>query len=161
MSPKTNAKTNAKKTNAQTSPAAYLAALPPDRRKALAAVRAVIRNNLPRGFEEGMGYGMISYHVPLARHPDTYNGQPLCLAAIASQKQYMSLYLMSIYADAGLRRWFEAGYRASGKRLDVGKACIRFRSLDDLPLPLVGEAIRKVGVDRFIAQYEASRAGRR
>ena len=141
-------------------PSAYLAELPPDRRKALTTVRAVIRKHLPRGFAEAMDYGMICYHVPLSRFSETYNGKPLCMAALASQKQYMSLYLMNIYGDPAMRRWFERGYRASGKRLDVGKSCIRFRSLDDLPLPVVAQAIAKLDVGQFVAQYETVRGPR-
>lgn len=135
----------------------YLASLPDDRREAIATVRQVILSNLPEGFEEVMQYGMISYVVPLARHPDTYNGQPLAAAALASQKQYMSVYLMSVYADDGLRASFEDAYRKTGKKLNMGKSCVRFRSLEQLPLELVGEAIARVGVDEFIDTYEAAR----
>jgi len=137
----------------------YLAALPPDRRQAIAAVRNVIRKNLPRGYEEGMGFGMITYHVPLSRYPDTYNGQPLQIAALASQKNGMSVYLMGAYSDAETARWFQDEYRKTGKRLDMGKSCVRFRSLDDLPLELVGQVIARVGVDEYLARYEASRGG--
>ncbi len=138
---------------------AYLAAVPADRRAAIADVRAMILKNLPSGFEEAVQYGMIAYRVPHARYPATYNGQPLTLACLASQKSYMVVYLMSIYGDPALKSWFEEAYRESGKRLDIGKSCVRFRSLDDLPLALVGQAITKVSVESFIAMYEASRAG--
>lgn len=136
----------------------YLASLPPDRRDAIEAVRMVILENLPRGFEEGMQYGMIAYFVPLSRYPKTYNGQPLTVAALASQKGYMSVYLMSVYGSAELGGWFEESYRATGKKLDMGKSCVRFKRLADLPLELVGEAIGKVGVDHFIAMQEAIRS---
>lgn len=135
----------------------YLASLAPDRRAAIEAVRQVIRKNLPSGFEEGMQYGMIGYYVPLERYPDTYNGEALGLAALASQKNHMALYLMSVYADPGLRVWFEEAYRASGKKLDMGKSCVRFKSLDALPLDLVGEAIGKVQLDDFVANFERNR----
>lgn len=137
---------------------AYLAALPPDRREALSAVRKVILQNLPEGYEEGIHYGMIGYCIPLARYPKTYNGQPLSFAALASQKGYMSLYLTCVYGDPAMREWFESAYRAAGKRLDMGKSCIRFKSLDDLPLDVVGQAIARVPVDAFVAQYEKSRS---
>ena len=140
--------------------AEYVASLPPERRSAIAAVRKVIRANLPAGYEEGMLYGMIGYHVPFSRLPDTYNGQPLCLAGLASQKNYSSLYLMGVYGSPVLRRQFEAGYRRSGKRLDMGKSCVRFRSLDDLPLDVIGKAIAAVSVDDYVAVYRASREGR-
>ena len=137
--------------------AEYLAALSPERRKAIAAVRKVIRANLPPGFKEGPLYGMIGYYVPLARFPDTYNGQPLCLAGLASQASYMSLYLMCVYGDAKLRASFERGFRAAGKKLNMGKSCVRFKSVDDLPLDVIGKAIAAVSVDRYLANYKAAR----
>src|SRR5215218_1778298 len=124
----------------------YLAALPAERRKAVAAVRKVIRANLPRGYQEGPLLGMIGYYVPLARFQDTYNGQPLMLAALASQASYMSLYLMCVYDDAKLRASFGRGFRAAGKKLNMGKSCVRFKSLDDLPLDVIGKAIAAVSV---------------
>jgi len=136
-------------------PDAYLASLPPERRQALTALRDVIRANLPAGYEEGMGYGMIGYYVPLERFPDTYNGQPLSLAGIASQKRYMSLYLNTVYGDPETDRWFRERYAASGKKLDMGKSCVRFRKLDDVPLDLIGETIARTPVDRYIERYEA------
>ncbi|AKU90759.1 iron chaperone [Vulgatibacter incomptus] len=135
----------------------YLAELPSDRRAAIETVRRVILDNLPSGFEEGMQYGMPTYYVPLSVHPDTYNGQPLMVAALASQKGYMAVYLMTIYARPELRSWFETAYRATGKRFDAGKSCVRFRTLDDLPLELVGEAIAKVDLETFVAVFEESR----
>ncbi|MEW5850506.1 MAG: DUF1801 domain-containing protein [Myxococcota bacterium] len=133
----------------------YLASLPADRREALESVRRVIRKNLPKGFEEGMQYGMIGYYVPLSRYPQTYNGQPLGIAALASQKGYMSLYLMGVYGDPATQKWFEAAYRKSGKQLDMGKSCVRFKRVEDLALDVVGQVISRVGVDDFIARYEA------
>ena len=135
----------------------YLDELPDGRRETVEAVRVVVRGNLPDGYEETVQFGMISYVVPLERYPKTYNSQALQYAAIASQKNYVSLYLMSVYSDAETERWFLDGYRASGKRLDMGKACVRFRSLDDLPLDLVGEAVARTPVDDYIAAYETAR----
>src|SRR5262245_60727668 len=120
----------------------YLAALPPERRDDLAALRALVRKHLPRGFEEGMQYGMIAWHVPLARYPQTYNGQALTVAALAAQKGYGSLYLMTVYGDPEVERWFKAAFRAAGKKLDMGKSCLRFRTLDDLPLDVLAELFR-------------------
>ena len=137
-----------------TSVAQYLAELPADRRAAIEAVRQTILANLPDGYEEAMNWGMITYQVPLARYPNTYNGQPLAYAALASQKNHMAVYLTGIYADDAARQAFEAAYRATGKRYDVGKACVRFRKLDDLPLALIGESVAWFGVDEFIAQVE-------
>ncbi len=138
----------------------YLDELPDDRREMVEAVRSVVRANLPEGYEEMVQFGMISYVVPLERYPKTYNRQALQYAAIASQKNYVSLYLMNVYADAEAERWFLDGYRASGKRLDMGKSCVRFRSLDDLPLDLVAEAVARTTVDEYIALYEAARGPR-
>lgn len=135
----------------------YLASLPADRRGELARVLDVVRANLPAGYEEGMQSGMIGWHVPLSRYPDTYNKQPLCLAGLASQKQHMSLYLMTVYGDPALERAFRDGFAAAGKRLDMGKSCVRFRSADALALDVIGETIRKVSVEAYIAIYERSR----
>ena len=139
-------------------PEAYLAALPHDRGQALGVVRGVILANLPEGFEEGMEFGMISYHVPLERYPDTYNGKPLGLAALANQKNYMSLYLMGIYADDAEATWFKDRWTASGRKLDMGKSCVRFRRLDDVPLDVVADTIARVSVDDLLAAYERSRS---
>jgi hypothetical protein len=136
---------------------AYLAELPEDRREVVQAVRAVILDNLPAGFEEGMQYGMIGYYVPLERYPVTYNGQPLGVAALASQQRHLSLYLMGIYGDDGESTWFRERWSRTGKKLDMGKSCVRFKRLDDLALDVVGEAIARTSVDDFIAVYERSR----
>jgi hypothetical protein len=103
-----------------------------------------------------MQYGMIGYYVPLERYPETYNGQPLGVAALASQKRYMSLYLMGIHANDDDATWFRERWEATGKRLDMGKSCVRFRRLADVPLELVGEAVARTPVDEFIAAYERS-----
>ena len=123
----------------------YLAELPEDRRAAISAVRQVVLENLPQGYEEMMQFGMIGYVIPLERYPVPYNGQALQYAARASQKNYMSLYLMNVYSDEAV------------ERLDMGKACVRFKSLQDLSIDLVGEAIALTPVDRFIERYEMSR----
>jgi uncharacterized protein YdhG (YjbR/CyaY superfamily) len=133
----------------------YLAALPEDRRAAIAAVRQVILDNLPAGYEEAMNWGMITYQVPLETYPHTYNGKPLAYAALASQKNHMAVYLMAIYATETDRQEFEAGYRATGKRLDVGKSCVRFRRLEDLPLPLIGHTIASCPVEEFLRLVQA------
>jgi hypothetical protein len=140
--------------------AEYLASLPEDRRHAIAAVRDVIRQNLPEGYEEGMQFGMIGYCIPLSRFPKTYNGQPLSYVALANQKNYMSVYLMAVYGHAETERWFRDAYSASGKKLEMGKSCVRFKKLEDLPLDVIGQAVARVSVDKYIAVYEQSRSGR-
>ena len=138
----------------------YLAEQSPERQEDLAAVRGVILENLPVGYAEVMQYGMISYVIPLARYPKTYNKQPLAYISLAAQKNYMSIYLMGCYSDPESESWFVQRYRASGKRLDMGKACVRFRTLDDLPLDLVGEAVSLTSVEDFIELYETARGSR-
>ena len=135
----------------------YLDELADDRRETVEAVRDVVRANLPGGYEETVQFGMISYVVPLERYPKTYNRQALQYAALASQKSYVSLYLMNVYGDQETERWFLDRYRVSGKRLDMGKSCVRFKSVDDLPLDLVGEAVARTSVDDYIALYETAR----
>jgi hypothetical protein len=136
---------------------AYLESLPAERRTALAAVRAVILRHLPAGYEEGMLWGMITYTIPLSRYPKTYNGQPLMYAALAAQKNHMSLYLTYAYMNPEAERWLRSAFAAHGKRLDMGKACLRFRRLDDLPLDVIGEAIAQATPEAYIARYEQSR----
>ena len=140
-----------------TTPRAYLASLPAERRKAIRQVRAVILQNLPKGFEEIMDFGMLAYVVPRKRYPETYNGHPLAIAALASQKNAMSAYLMCVYGDPEIRTWFQSAWKKSGKKLDMGKSCIRFKSAEELPLDVIGEAIARVSVDEFIRYYERSR----
>ena len=139
----------------------YLAELPDHRRDAITSVRQTILERLPPGYAEKMNWGMISYEVPLDTYPNTYNGKPLMYAALASQKNHMAVYLSAIYADEDDRKRFEASYRATGKRYDVGKSCVRFRKLDDLPLEVIGDAIAAVPVEEFIAKYERGRASAR
>jgi hypothetical protein len=137
----------------------YLAELPSDRRAAVQAVREVILKNLDkRGYAEGIQYGMIGYFVPHSVFPAGYHcdpRQPLPFAALASQKNYMALYLMSAYGDAGEGAWLREAWAKTGKKLDMGKSCIRFKKLEDVPLEVIGEAIRRVPAKAYIASYEA------
>ncbi|MBW7905678.1 MAG: DUF1801 domain-containing protein [Phycisphaerae bacterium] len=141
----------------------YLAALPPERREALQAVRRVILANLDKDYEEGIQYGMIGYYVPHRVYPAGYHcdpKQPLPMACLGSQKNHMSLHLMTLYgwegAGAELLRWFKAAWGASGRKLDMGKACIRFRKLDDVALEVIGEVVRRVPARAYVAQCEAA-----
>ena len=120
-------------------------------------MRSVILERLPDGYAEEMRWGMISYEVPLSVQPDTYNGKPLMYAALASQKRHMAVYLSGVYADAEARADFEQAYRATGKRIDMGKSCVRFRRLDDLPLDLIGDAIARHPVTEFVDLYHRGR----
>jgi len=136
----------------------YLDALPADRRAALEAVRAVILENLDPLYQEGMQYGMIGYSVPHSVYPAGYHcdpKQPLPFASIASQKNHMAVYLMGLYGDPEQERWFAEEWRRTGKRLDMGKCCVRFRRLEDVPLEVLGKAVKRVPARKFIATYEA------
>jgi hypothetical protein len=145
------------KANEVRSVSAYLNQLPADRRAAISKVRAVVLDNLPLGYEEMLGWGAITYAIPLEAYPGTYNSQPLCIAALAAQKNHCSLYLMAPYGDPKLRKWLEARFNESGKKLDMGKSCVRFKTPEDLPLDAIAEVIAKVPPDAYIKRYEASR----
>jgi hypothetical protein len=136
---------------------AYLDELPADRRAAVAAVREVILRHLPKGYREAMNWGMINYEVPLERFPNTYNGQPLCYAGLAAQKNHFALYLMCVYGNAKQEAWLRKEFEKAGKKLDIGKSCVRFRKLEDLPLDAIGKLIASTTPEQYIACYEASR----
>ena len=138
----------------------YLDELPEDRRAVVSAVREIVRRNLPAGYQETMNWGMISYEVPLERYPKTYNGQPLAFAGLAAQKNHYALYLMCVYADSEQEGWLREEFRKAGKKLDMGKSCIRFKKLEDLPLDVIGQVIAGVPVEKHIAIFEASRHSR-
>lgn len=135
----------------------YLKSLSEDRREALTKIRTVILENLPDGYKESFRWNMITYEIPLETYPDTYNDQPLSLASIASQKNHMAVYLIPVYSDPAMEKEFKEKYLATGKKLDMGKSCVRFKSLSDLPLDLIGETIAKFPVERMIKIYEAVR----
>ena len=137
----------------------YLAELPEDRRRALSAVRDVVLRHLPEGYRETMAFGMIGYGIPLERYPNTYNRQPLAFAGLAAQKNYNAFYLTCVYQDPELERELREGFMAAGKKLDMGKSCIRFKKPDDLALDAIGRIIAATPPERFIAQYEKARGG--
>ena len=146
-------------TSKATSVKEYLAGLPSQRRSSIAKVRDVVRKNLPPGYREVMNWGMVAYELPLERYPDTYNGRPLCYAAIAVQKNHNALYLTNAYQDTGEAARLREAFRKAGKKMDMGKSCLRFRDADDLPLEAIGQVIRNTPPEKFIARYEASRRG--
>jgi len=139
----------------------YLAALPEDRRAALNAVRAVFKKNLDKNIVEGIQYGMIGYFVPHSVFPAGYHcdpKQPLPYAGLASRKGYMTVALMSVYMIPASRAAFEAAWKKTGKKLDMGAACIRFKKLEDLPLEVLGDAIKRATARDYIAHYESNLA---
>lgn len=137
---------------------AYLAELPQDRQKAVSKLRSVIKKNLPKGFKEVMGYGMMGWSVPHSIYPAGYHcnpKDPLPFMGLASQKNSINLYHMGIYADHKLLKWFtEAHAKASPKKLDMGKSCIRYKKPEDIPYDLIGELASKITVDEWIERYE-------
>lgn len=142
--------------NAATTVKAYLASLPADRRAALSAVRDVILKNLDKDYEEGMQYGMIGYYVPHRAFPAGYHcdpKQPLPFAGLASQKNHMAIYMMCLYFSAAEEKHFRAAWAKSGRKLDMGKSCIRFKKLDDVALDAVGDAVKRVPAKKYIAAY--------
>ena len=139
-------------------PDQYVSELPPDRQELVTAIRAVINQNLPADIEEGMQYGMIGWFLPHRVYPAGYHcdrKQPVPYAGLASQKQAVSLYLFCVYVDSELSTWFQEEYRKTGKKLDMGKGCVRFKRLADVPLDLIGQVIREMPADQFLARYEA------
>lgn len=136
----------------------YLDSLPEERRAVVAKVRDVILKNLPPGYAETMNWGMISYEIPLERYPDTYNGQPLAYAGLAAQKNYFALYLLGANQDPAQEALLRQGFADAGKKLDMGKSCLRFQKLEDLPLDVVGRVIASTSPEEFIERHEAARA---
>jgi len=134
----------------------YLAELPAERRKVVSAVRSLVRTHLPKGYEEKVDMGMICWQVPLKKYPDTYNGKPLCYVALAAQKNAYSLYLTAAYG-AGPKSPLPAAYKAAGKKLDMGKSCLRFKQLDDLVPEAIGALIASTTPDAYIAHAQAVR----
>ncbi|MEK6902210.1 MAG: DUF1801 domain-containing protein [archaeon] len=132
----------------------YLASLPRERAKVMRAVRKVILDNLPKGYEETINWGMISYEIPLKTYPTTYNKKPLVTAALAAQKNYYSLHLMGLYWDKRKREWFENEYKKKKIKLNKGLGCVRFKTLDEIPLDIVGKAIALNSVKEYIKDYE-------
>jgi len=132
----------------------YLAELEPSRRDQMQLTLAVIRPHLPSGLDEGMGFGMITWSVPLSIKPDTYNGQPLMFAALASQKRHMSLYLTNLYAGVPMTEEQFRDRWDGAKRLDMGKSCVRYRTVADIDLPLIQEVLDGVSIGQFVEHYE-------
>jgi hypothetical protein len=147
-------------TSTATTPTAYVDSLTEDRKIAITELQKVIKKNLPKGFEETMQYGMLTYVVTHKLYPAGYHCKPedaLPFLSIASQKNFIAVYHMGIYADKKLQDWFVAEFaKRSTKKLDMGKSCIRFKKLDQIPFDLIGELASKITVDEWIAIYEKS-----
>lgn len=139
---------------------AYLAEIPEDRQKAMSKLRSVIKKNLPKGFKEGMGYGMMGWSVPHSIYPAGYHcnpKDPLPFMGLASQKNSINLYHMGIYANPKLLKWFQDAHaKASPKKLDMGKSCIRYKKPEDIPFELIGELASKITPQEWIEMYESA-----
>jgi hypothetical protein len=135
----------------------YLKSLPEDRREIISAVRDVIVRNLPDGYRESINWGVIAYEISLERFPDTYNGQPLSYVCLASQKNHCALYLMCAYGDPKKLAWLKNEFKKAGKKLNMGKACLRFKKLDDLPLEAIGKLVGEITPEQYISWYEKHR----
>ncbi|MBL7748474.1 MAG: DUF1801 domain-containing protein [Chitinophagaceae bacterium] len=138
----------------------YMAELPKDRQKAMAQLRKVIKKNIPKGFKEEMNYGMVGYVVPHSKYPAGYHcnpKDPLPFMSVASQKNFIAVYHMGIYANPKLLKWFtDAHTKASPKKLDMGKSCIRYKKPEEIPYELIGELASKISPDEWIAMYESN-----
>ncbi len=135
----------------------YLASLTPEQRSVIEPVRFLILSHLPSGFVETINWGMLSYEVPLELYPNTNNKKPLSYVGLAVQKKYYSLYLMPAYMEQNVYQTLMAAFEKAGKKLSMGKSCIRFKKVDDLPLELIGSIIASHSVSSFISAYETVR----
>ena len=138
----------------------YIKELPEERKEVISKLRSVINNNLPNGFVEGMSYGLISYHIPHAVYPDGYHCDPkipLPFMNLASQKNFVAIYHMGIYANPELLNWFTTEYpKHCSRKLDMGKSCIRFKKMDDIPYKLIAELTSKMSAQEWIDVYESN-----
>lgn len=143
----------------------YLERIGGEHRQILDAVLDVVRDNIAPGFEEGIQYGMVGFYVPHSVYPDGYHAkpsEPLPFAGFGAQKHHVGLYLFCVYTDSSVMQWFTDAWRATGMRLDMGKACVRVRKLEQLPLDVVAKLFQRVTLDGFISAYEKARpAGRK
>ncbi|MFQ5669227.1 MAG: DUF1801 domain-containing protein [Acidobacteriota bacterium] len=138
----------------------YLAMLPADRRRVIEAIRRVVRLNIDKEFEEGLQYGMLAWYLPHSKYPKGYHcdpEQPLPFASIASQKNHIGIYLFCIYGNSLEQARFAAEWKAAGKRLDMGKSCVRVKKLGDVPLEVIGRAFKRMTAKKFVKGYKAMR----
>ena len=135
----------------------YLNELPEGKREVVKKLRQIVSDNLPNGYQERMNWGMISYEVPLTKYPSTYNKKPLLFAAISAQKNYFSLYLTPVYQSKELEKELKKEYKKADLKVNMGKSCLRFKKLSELPLEFIGELISRIEVEDFIRIYEESR----
>ena len=151
------AKNSTKTPKDSTTVAGFLSKLPPERRREVERVRRVLRRHMPSGYEEVISKNMLVYQVPLKHYSETYNKQPLWYVALASEKSYLSLHVVSVYADASLAKQLKDAFKAQGKKLDMGKACIHFKRADELALDSIGEIVASTPLERWVEIAKAAR----
>ena len=132
----------------------YLESLPPEKRAVIAAGRKLVQANIPKGYAEFMNFGVINWGIPLSEFSNTYNGQPLCIVALGARKNYSALYLMGCYSDAKQTAFLKDEFKKAGKRFDMGKSCLRFKTLDDLELKSLGKVIGSVTPGQYLEMYK-------
>lgn len=139
---------------------AYLAELPESRREVIAAMHKLIRKHLPKGYDEQMNWGMLTWVIPLDQYPDTYNGMPLAIVGLCAQKNYNALYILGPYTDPeqSQAKKLREAFKAAGKKLDMGKSCVRFQKMEDLALDAIADVIASTPPKRYLEMYEAGRA---
>lgn len=146
--------------NNSTTIASFLDQLPPERRREVERVRKILRRHMPKGYEEVISKNMLVYQVPLKLYSETYNKQPLWYAALASEKSYLSLHLVSVYGDAAQAQRLKEGFKSAGKKLDMGKACIHFKTADELELDVIGEIVASTPPERWVEIAKSAKAAR-
>lgn len=139
----------------------YLVELDPDRRAQVEPVYRAVRDAMPEGYDESMAWGMITWSVPLADYPDTYNGEPLAYVSLAAQKRHNALYLMGLYSDSAQAQAFRERWTEDGRRLDMGRSCLRFTKVEDLRLDLPEQAVAATPPEAMMALHERGHAERR
>lgn len=149
-----------KKSSSPTVPV-FLEKLPEERRREVERVRKVLRRHMPKSYEEVIVKNMLVYQVPLELYSETYNKQPLWYVALASEKSYLSLHLMSIYGETAQARRLKEGFKAAGKKLDMGKVCVHFKTADELPLDVIGEIVASTPPERWVEVAKSAKATRR
>jgi len=135
----------------------YLEKIPAESRQTISALRKLIVKNLPKGYRESINFGMISYEIPLEKFPNTYNGLPLMYMALAAQKNHNALYLMCVYGSPKQAQWLKEEFKKAGKKLNMGKSCLRFKTLNDLPLDAIAKVVASVTPEQYMARCKGIR----
>ena len=136
----------------------YIEKVPAAQREVVSILRKLIKKNLPKGYVESVSWGVISYEIPLKKFADTYNGRPLTYIGLAAQKNHYALYLMCYYSSSERGKWLKDEFKKAGKKLDMGKCCLRFKKLDDLPLKMIEKVVASITPEQYISTYKEMKA---